>query len=382
LLFALLGLPLVQGSLRGCESRVLCAIMLGMGLLWGLSFDGWWTWSGSDYWLKYGLAALTLVMASRIGVGSRGVAWGMALGGAGALAAAAYDYLVLRLDKAWGFTNAIQFGGIAMYLGIATWAVALFGGWRLRTAAALWALGACGVLASLLAESRGSWVVAPLLVAAMLWLMWQHGKKALALRALAGTVVLVAIMVVPAAHKFGSRAELAVQEFALYQSNPQQAAVTSIGQRLEQWKLAVHLGLERPWTGWGLQGFAAQKQVMVAQGLAHPSVLEYGHAHNEILDMWAKRGLVGVAVLLLFYAIPLWAFWPTVKRLQRVPPARQAELLAMRVAGALLPIAYFGFGWTQVFFAHNSGNLFYLFSIVALWGAVCRLQQTAEAAAQ
>ena len=52
-------------------------------------------------------------------------------------------------------------------------------------------------------------------------------------------------------------------------------------------------------------------------------------------------------------------------------------LLALRAAAALLPLAYFGFGWTQVFFAHNSGNMFYIFSLVALWGAICRLESGA-----
>ncbi|MHB7984911.1 hypothetical protein, partial [Lacticaseibacillus paracasei] len=54
----------------------------------------------------------------------------------------------------------------------------------------------------------------------------------------------------------------------------------------------------------------------------------------------------------------------------------QPRLLALRAAAALLPLAYFGFGWTQVFFAHNSGQMFYIFSLAIFWGAICYLEKT------
>ena len=42
--------------------------------------------------------------------------------------------------------------------------------------------------------------------------------------------------------------------------------------------------------------------------------------------------------------------------------------LALRMLGVTLVLSYVGFGLTQVFFAHNSGNLFYLFMIAILNG--------------
>ena len=75
-------------------------------------------------------------------------------------------------------------------------------------------------------------------------------------------------------------------------------------------------------------------------------------------------------------------FWPTKERLARALPEDRSKLLALRAAAALLPLAYFGFGWTQVFFAHNSGNMFYIFSLAVLWGGICQLEAGSTPATQ
>ena len=186
------------------------------------------------------------------------------------------------------------------------------------------------------------------------------------------------IVAVPAYQKLEQRSSEATREISQYLQDPQKYAVTSVGQRLEQWRLAIRLIEQRPLTGWGLEGYPAAKQQMVDQGLAHPSVMEYGHAHNEILDMWVKRGLLGLILLLLFYAVPAAIFWPTQSRIARVNAEQRSKLLALRAAATLLPLAYFGFGWTQVFFAHNSGIMFYLFSLILLWSMLIGLERTAR----
>ena len=41
-------------------------------------------------------------------------------------------------------------------------------------------------------------------------------------------------------------------------------------------------------------------------------------------------------------------------------------------------MAYMGFGLTQVFFSHNSGNLFYLFMLALLHGALLELARASH----
>lgn len=365
------------------ETLVLVGLMLVMGLLWSLSFDRWFSAAGWGYGAKYALAALSLWYLSKTGVRLSAIVWGLALGCAGALAIALYQAGVLKMPRVTGFTNAIQYGGIAMYLGFATLSLALLGRWSKPRTAALGLLGACGVYASFLSDSRGSWVVIPLLILAI-WLMaWLNGYKRLASMAAAAMLMLGLIVAVPAYQKLEQRSAEAAHEVSLYLQDPQKYAETSVGQRLEQWRLAIHLIEQRPFSGWGLAGYPAAKQQMVDQGLAQPSVMEYGHAHNEILDMWVKRGLPGLILLLAFYSVPAAIFWPTQRRLARADAAQRSRLLALRAAATLLPLAYFGFGWTQVFFAHNSGNMFYIFSLAVLWGGICRMEtQSADTKVQ
>ncbi|WP_231905833.1 O-antigen ligase family protein [Comamonas thiooxydans] len=353
---------------------MLAGLLLVLGLLWSLSFDHWFSAAGWGYGAKYALAALCLWYLSKTGIRLTAIVWGLALGSMGALAIAAYQAGVLKMLRVSGFTNAIQYGGIAMYMGFATLSLALLGRWSKSQTAALGLMAACGIYASFLSDSRGSWVVIPLLIAAI-WLMaWLNGYKRLASMTAAAMLLLGLIVAVPAYQKLEQRSSEAAREVSQYLQDPQKYAVTSVGQRLEQWRLAIHLIEQRPFSGWGLAGYSAAKQQMVDQGLAHPSVMEYGHAHNEILDMWVKRGLPGLILLLAFYAVPAAIFWPTQRRLAHADAAQRSKLLALRAAATLLPLAYFGFGWTQVFFAHNSGNMFYIFSLAVLWGGICRME--------
>lgn len=382
-LLSIVGCIALRSQAPASKSTVcLVTLLLVMALLWSVSFDRWFSAAGFGSGAKYCLAALSLWYLSKAGVRLQAIAWGLACGALGALAIAAYQAGVLKMPRVSGFTNAIQYGGIAMYLGFAALTLAVLGRWSKAQTALMGMLGACGVLASFLSDSRGSWVAIPLLIAAI-WLMaWLNGYKKLASIAAAVMIIAGVLIAVPAYQKLEQRTQEASNEIALYLKEPQKYAVTSVGQRLEQWRLAVHLIEQRPISGWGLAGYPAAKQKMVDQGLAHPSVMEYGHAHNEILDMWVKRGLLGLILLLLFYAIPAAIFWPTPKRLARVSEEMRSKALALRAAATLLPLAYFGFGWTQVFFAHNSGNMFYIFGLAVLWGGICRLEAQPPAASQ
>lgn len=51
-------------------------------------------------------------------------------------------------------------------------------------------------------------------------------------------------------------------------------------------------------TGWGMAGYLQDKARRVAAGQYQPAIMEYIYAHNEVLDVFVKTGLVGVGVLL------------------------------------------------------------------------------------
>lgn len=287
---------------------------------------------------------------------------GIAVGACGAGLIGLYQALVLHLPRANGFTNAIQYGGLSLLLGLmcSVALLVLWDRWKPWQRAG-WAVGILlGLEGSLLSESRGGWVVLPLALLLCAWLQARCGQRKLAIvggvLVVAGAAGLMAFK----ANEVRLRVDEARQEITQYESRGD--AASSVGQRLAHWGLAWRMGLDRPWTGWGRYGYEAEKQRRVAAGEAHPIVLQFSHAHNEVLDIFAKRGIPGVVVLLFFYGVPLVLFWPTRRRVfPGSAGVLDTEGLCLRMIGVLLPVSYMGFGTTQVFLGHNSGTMFYLF---------------------
>src|SRR5699024_2829187 len=95
--------------------------------------------------------------------------------GIGAIAAciwSGYQKFFLDIQRAGGYTNAIQYGNLAMLMGV--WCVAGLGWAHTQTHCRRWQLllvvGAlCGVLASLLSGSRGGWIGLPV----VLWVLYR-----------------------------------------------------------------------------------------------------------------------------------------------------------------------------------------------------------------
>lgn len=287
---------------------------------------------------------------------------GLAIGGMATGGLAIWQKLIEGASRASGFTQIIQYGNISLLLGM----LCLAGlGWawvqpRHRAWLVWMGLGAVGgLLASLLSGSRGGWLAAPLM---LLVLYWAEGRR-LPGRAQLGLVmaVLIAGGIGYAIPELGvqQRVHTATDNITNYLSGENHD--TSVGLRFQMWDAAGELFQQRPLFGWGEHGYREALAEMAERGEIAPRVAEFGHAHNELVDTAAKRGVVGVIALLCLYLVPLAAF---AKGLQATCPQRRA----LAAAGALLPVAYLGFGATQAFFEHNSGVMIYAFWLAVLWG--------------
>ncbi len=87
-------------------------------------------------------------------------------------------------------------------------------------------------------------------------------------------------------------------EASMSQSNPSEAANTSVGSRLFLWSRALDAIEAQPWFGYGKENSIA----MIKQwGLEINSeqVQKLGHLHHEILDAWVSHGLMGIISLLV-----------------------------------------------------------------------------------
>ncbi len=287
---------------------------------------------------------------------------GLVVGGLLTAGWAVWQKLFLGIERATGYTYVIQFGNISMLMGI----FCLAGlGWaavqpRARSWMAFMLLGAlAGMLGSLLSGSRGGWIGLPLIF----WMLYRaYGREVRrSIRLWGLALVCTGAVLLYSLPQTGlhSRVQQAFTDIELFQQGDKW---TSLGARLDMWQGALQLIAEKPLTGWGWSGYRQGMQALADDGIVIQFAAE-NHAHNEMLDAQARRGILGLLSLLALYLVPLRLFS---RRLR----AEDLELRSLALAGALLPVAFMDFGLSQVFFGHNSGVMVYAFWLVVLWGCM------------
>ncbi|MGQ9724299.1 MAG: O-antigen ligase family protein [Tepidimonas sp.] len=356
------------------------AATAAMALVWMARVDVDWgllhhRLSDFDRSAKYGLALLAIPAVSRAAPPAVWLQRGCWAGAWLAGLTAAWQVYGLGAQRAAGYTNAIQFGDIALLL--ALWS-ALW--WRHARGAIerWWAAGAvgAGMYASLASGTRGGWFVAPALLLLVWWLQRKSGRAPrprTADRRIRGAIAAVIVVVGGLlAHQWPTletRLQQVRHEWTLFHEHG--VTNNSIGHRLAHWELAWRLGLERPVLGWSEAGYRAEKQRRVQTGEAPAVVLQFGHAHHEWLDLWAKAGLLGIVALGLFYGVPLAIYVRALHHASTLPPGPERDVQqTVAACGLMLVAGFMGFGMTQVMFAHNSGNMVYLFMNLLWIGAL------------
>jgi len=126
-----------------------------------------------------------------------------------------------------------------------------------------------------------------------------------------------------------------------YQYILQGIAKGSAGTRFEMWKAAIDVWLQHP-----IWGAGEDLRIAWAEGAKFinydPIVTNWSHAHNEILNTLAKRGLIGLSSLLLIFGIPL------------LLKLKGADSKAV-ISTTLLSLAWFVSGLTQTLTSHMVG---------------------------
>jgi O-antigen ligase len=287
---------------------------------------------------------------------------GMVVGSVLTAGWAIWQKLFLGIERATGYTYVIQFGNISMLFGL--FCLAGLGWAAVQPHSRRWLawllLGAlAGALGSLLSGSRGGWIGLPF----VFWVLYRaYGRElSVRLRLLALALVLGVGGLAYALPQTGvqQRVQHVFVDIEQYQQGNR---LTSLGARFDMWQGALTLIAEKPFTGWGWQGYGERMRELAEQG----GVTDFSantHAHNEYLDNFARRGILGLLSLLALYLVPLRLF-------SRRLASSNLELRALATAGTLLPVAFMDFGLSQVFFGHNSGVMVYAFWLAVLWGTL------------
>lgn len=284
---------------------------------------------------------------------------GCGVGSILAFGIAIHDKFVLGFDRAFNDMMPIQSGNIAMSLGLFCLCGLLWAQKKGRLAFSLFMLlGTCaGMGASFLSGTRGGWLLLPviLLTIAMLFKECLYRKGTLIM--VMGGLLCGAFLVAQPQSGVEARIELAQRDISHYLDKTN--LNTSLGVRLQLWQSAWQSFTEKPLFGWGNHGMRESQQAQLARGEISQFIYDFhSHAHNQFLDEMAKRGVIGLGVLLLMLLTPLFLVR------QRLCQPHDADT---HCGAALVIVTIFSsidYCLSQAFFGHNSGISFFVAALV------------------
>ncbi len=163
--------------------------------------------------------------------------------------------------------------------------------WQWLASAALF------VLVMLMSGSRSAWLVEGALLA--LWASLVLGKRFDCRSRM--ILVLGALLCLPVA---AGAAYFALPSFLEFMGRD-----TTLSGRTLIWKQVWIFILQRPWLGWGYEGFWRGTQGEAFRVVAAVHFMVF-HSHNGFLEIWLELGGVGLLLFALSYARAWWKLWP------------------------------------------------------------------------
>ncbi|MDY2795791.1 MAG: O-antigen ligase family protein [[Pasteurella] aerogenes] len=273
---------------------------------------------------------------------------------------AIYQKFVLGLINPFPGVMSIQAGDISITLGYLSIAILFYSvltkNHKLSTICLLGII--LGLLASTLSMARGGWIALPAVILSILFWYRHYLNKKLILSIIGIFAILSTILIsVP---KFGVMQRYQAAERDIIQYTQTNNKSTSLGARFDMWENAITGIKQNPILGWGSKGYIELKKQQVAQKTMEKSTLEFNDAHNQYIDAWVKRGLVGLIGLLLIIFVPFRTFLRQINALT-------LETKCIAILGATHILSTMFYFLSQTFLAHNSGSLFYFFLIVLFY---------------
>ncbi|UYY86915.1 O-antigen ligase family protein [Alcaligenes sp. SMD-FA] len=266
----------------------------------------------------------------------------------------------LHNGRVYGYTGAIQFGNIALLLGLFC-LTALLAQWRTkefrRGPGALYALGAlAGLFASLASGSRGGWIALPLALAI---LIIGYTPKRYAVRGITSCalVVLLAGALLTQSSFVQERYKLAAQDITQFQEGN---ANTSIGARLAIWQANWELIKQRPIVAWSNIEYQEALEQLTQNRADAPIILGLANSHNNYIETWLHFGISGLFLLISLFSFCFYHFITNI--FHKNPLIKQSA-----INGSILIVVYSISNLTQNMMERNNTLLFFLLSLSVFW---------------
>lgn len=284
---------------------------------------------------------------------------------------ALYFALFQEAPRLKSFDNPIHFGNGALALACLSFAGLM---WSLKARlgvilAALMVLGIIGgVLASLLSETRSGWVAFPVLVG-LLFVIYRHHLTS-GWRWVPWLILVVVVLPACFAQVDMVEKRMLTAGEQVIQYFEKGANGTSVGLRLDMYKVGLLAFSENPLVGIGPTEVESKVEELVKSGEVHPLVANYRHLHNQYIDNMARSGIVGLTAYLLLLLIPFCLF--LAKTRSPLPSVK-----ALGVGGVLFVGLHGVVNLTQSMLERNIGVMMFVFVMVFLWAALKREERVA-----
>jgi len=266
---------------------------------------------------------------------------------------ALYQYYILSLESAFYNQMKIQSGDIAMSLGLFSFGIAFYFLDVKKSKLALFSVGCglFGVLASILSFARGGWISAPFIVITLLFLY----RYLLSRKVLIGLSLILCFggALLMMNNQFTGRISDAKYQLDVYLSSYNK--VSSVGERLDMWKIGSKAFLEHPVSGWSLKELDYYKKDLADKDVVTKASISFSHLHNQFIDELAKKGIVGGIAILSIFIIPLYLFY------RNAVGQLNKRIKFISILGIVHVLSMIIYCMSQSFLAHNSGNIFYFF---------------------
>jgi O-antigen ligase len=289
--------------------------------------------------------------------------YGVIFGGITAFLWALYEKLFLGRNQVSNGLVSIMFGNVGILLAMLSLISAIYFNNKKQYFWVFVSLFSvlCGVGASALSGSRGSWVALPVIIIFLFWQFRNVIKIKFSVGFLVVFIMVISTLVLIPQTGVKHRIDIGFNQMLDYTIKGQQRD-SSVGVRFEMWKLAIYMFQDKPYFGAGRHSSSGIKKELVASGKIVPRAATFSHSHNVFFDALGYRGGVGLLLQLMIYFVPLVLFLKKVKEHKN-----NWDIKLYALAGSLIPISYMLFGLTEVLFVHRIGVTMYAFSIIYFW---------------